>query len=121
MAMLLVGNRYNRTFELMNFILCAYNTTGHNIVQPTTVCHNQYVEPTAINILIDTFQKYFLCFSCIIEFTIGGCKQTNKQVCTVKPLNKGHSGDGPVVPCREVVLFLEVFFSTYWKFLKNEM
>ena len=29
---------------------------------------------------------------------------------TVKPPNKGHIGDGPVVPCREVVLFLEVFF-----------
>ena len=28
---------------------------------------------------------------------------------TVKPLNKGHIGDGPFVPCREVVLFLEVF------------
>ena len=31
-------------------------------------------------------------------------------VATVKPLNKGHIGDGPVVPCREVVLFSEVFF-----------
>ena len=31
-ATLLVGNRYNRTFVLMNFILCAYNATGHNIV-----------------------------------------------------------------------------------------
>ena len=29
---------------------------------------------------------------------------------TVKPRNKGHFGDGPVVPCREVVLFSEVFF-----------
>ena len=31
---------------------------------------------------------------------------------TVKPPNKGHIGDavGPVVPCREVVLFSEVFF-----------
>ena len=29
---------------------------------------------------------------------------------TVKPPNKGHFGDGPVVPCREVVLFSEVFF-----------
>ena len=33
---------------------------------------------------------------------------------TVKPPNKGHIGDRPVVPCREVVLFSEVF---YWKFL----
>ena len=74
-ATLLVGDRYNRTFVLMNFILCAYNTTGHNIVQPTTVSHNQYAEPTAINILIDIFQK---CFFCIIEFTIGGCKQPSK-------------------------------------------
>ena len=32
------------------------------------------------------------------------------EVSTVKPLNKGHFGDGPVVPCREVVLFSEVFF-----------
>ena len=39
---------------------------------------------------------------------------------TVKPPNKGHFGDGPVVPCREVVLFSEVFFVTYWKFLKDE-
>ena len=29
---------------------------------------------------------------------------------TVKPPNKGHFGDGPVVPCREVVLFSEVLF-----------
>ena len=29
---------------------------------------------------------------------------------TVKPPNKGHIGDGPVVPCREVILFSEVFF-----------
>ena len=29
---------------------------------------------------------------------------------TMKPPNKGHIGDGLVVPCREVVLFLEVFF-----------
>ena len=29
---------------------------------------------------------------------------------TVKPPNKGHIGDGLVVPCREVGLFLEVFF-----------
>ena len=36
---------------------------------------------------------------------------------TVKPPNKGHIGDGPVVLCREVVLFSEVF---YWKFLKDE-
>ena len=73
--MLLVGNRYNRTFVLVNFILCAYNATGHNIVQPTTVSHNQYVEPTAINILIDIFQKSFFY---IIEVTRGGCKQTSK-------------------------------------------
>ena len=26
---------------------------------------------------------------------------------TVKPPNKGHIGDGPVVPCREVVVFSE--------------
>ena len=31
-------------------------------------------------------------------------------VITVKPLNKGHIGDGPFVPCRAVVLFSEVFF-----------
>ena len=31
-ATLLVANRYNRTSVLMNFMLCAYNTTGHNIV-----------------------------------------------------------------------------------------
>ena len=27
---------------------------------------------------------------------------------TVKPPNKGHIGDRPIVPCREVVLFSEV-------------
>ena len=37
---------------------------------------------------------------------------TNKQAVpsTVKPPNKGHIGDGSFVPCREVVLFSEVFF-----------
>ena len=29
---------------------------------------------------------------------------------TVKSPNKGHIGDGPFVPCREVVLFSEVLF-----------
>ena len=29
---------------------------------------------------------------------------------TVKPLNRGHFGDRPFVPCREVVLFSEVLF-----------
>ena len=29
---------------------------------------------------------------------------------TVKPLNRGHFGDGSFVPCREVVLFSEVLF-----------
>jgi len=33
------------------------------------------------------------------------------ELYTIKPPNKGHNGDGPVVPCREVVLILEVFFS----------
>jgi len=37
------------------------------------------------------------------EFYIG--KST-----TVKPPNKGHFGDRPFVPCREVVLFSEVLF-----------
>ena len=32
------------------------------------------------------------------------------NVNTGKPPNKGHFGDGPVVPCRVVVLFSEVFF-----------
>ena len=31
-------------------------------------------------------------------------------VYTVKPPKRGHFGDGPFVPCREVVLFLEVLF-----------
>ena len=39
------------------------------------------------------------------------------MVTTVKPLNKGHIWDGLFVPCREVVIFLEVF---YWKVLKDK-
>ena len=70
-ATLLVGNRYNRTFVLMNLVLCAHNTTGHNIVQPTTVSDNQYVEPTAINILIDIFQKCFFCIPYSGKFSRG--------------------------------------------------
>ena len=38
-----------------------------------------------------------------------------EQQYTVKLQNKGHIGDGPVVPCREVVLFSEVFSQIYWK------
>ena len=34
---------------------------------------------------------------------------------TVKPPNKRHIGDGPFVPCGEVVLFSDVSFLTYWK------
>ena len=33
-----------------------------------------------------------------------------RQTHTVKPPNRGHFGDGPFVPCREVVLFSEVLF-----------
>ena len=29
---------------------------------------------------------------------------------TVKPPNRGHFGDGPFVPCREVVFFSKVLF-----------
>ena len=32
-----------------------------------------------------------------------------KHICTVKPLSKGHIGDGSFVPCRDVVLFSEAF------------
>ena len=39
-----------------------------------------------------------------------GVRNYTGMAYTVKPPNKGHIGDGPVVPCREVVLFLEVFF-----------
>ena len=39
---------------------------------------------------------------------------------TVKPLNKGQIGDGPFVPCTEVVLFSEVISQTYWKVLKDK-
>ena len=38
------------------------------------------------------------------------CSGVIVHMSTVKPPNKGHFGDGPVVPCREVVLFSEVFF-----------
>ena len=32
-----------------------------------------------------------------------------------KPLNKGHTGEGPFVPSRELALFLEVFFKPIGK------
>ena len=34
----------------------------------------------------------------------------HSETYTVKPPNKGHIGDGAVVPCGEVVLFSEIFF-----------
>ena len=37
-------------------------------------------------------------------------KSIQSFVNTVKPPNRGHFGDGPFVPCREVVLFSEVLF-----------
>ena len=39
-----------------------------------------------------------------------GGKIGDGAVNTVKPPNRGHFGDGPFVPCREVVLFSEVLF-----------
>ena len=52
-----------------------------------------------------------------VEHTLLNCTPANSdelhselQRNTVKPPNKGHIGDRPVVPCREVVLFSEVFF-----------
>ena len=39
-----------------------------------------------------------------------GLRMRKRLSCTVKPPNRGHFGDGPFVPCREVVLFLEVLF-----------
>ena len=38
------------------------------------------------------------------------CMPLLNFVGTVKPPNRGHFGDGPFVPCREVVLFSEVLF-----------
>ena len=35
-----------------------------------------------------------------------------------KTFEQEHMGDGTFVPCREVVLFSEVFFQTYWKVTK---
>ena len=58
--------------------------------------------------------------SCVSWFAIHVCcvgtkltiqawnEHTIPGIFTVKPPNKGHIGDGPVVPCREVVLFSEV-------------
>ena len=47
----------------------------------------------------------------------GGAYLCDTTVCsilcspnTVKIPNRGHFGDGPFVPCREVVLFLEILF-----------
>ena len=40
-----------------------------------------------------------------------GCTDVLKPYTnTVKTPNRGHFGDGPFVPCREVVLFSEVLF-----------
>ena len=49
---------------------------------------------------------------------VGRWKSYVYSICTVKPPNKGHTlGTGHFVPCREVVLFSEVF---YWKVLKDK-
>ena len=48
-------------------------------------------------------------FQSLVSF--GGCRQKRlSRGYTVKPPNRGHFGDGPFVPCREVVLFSEVLF-----------
>ena len=81
---------------------------------PTTCLHTYY----AFGIYIDCTQPvpnrvlsatlYMSILQSLIVYTcIPG---TYVIICTVKPPNKGHFGDGPVVPCREVVLFSEVFF-----------
>ena len=46
---------------------------------------------------------------CTFEYKMWWLKDSNK-ITTVKPPNRGHFGDGPFVPCREVVLFSEVLF-----------
>ena len=43
-------------------------------------------------------------------FEGGILSRHHSTVFTVKPPNSGHFGDGPFVPCREVVLFSEVLF-----------
>ena len=56
----------------------------------TTICEKVYIKLQALYFVLVTHMH--------VSFT------------TVKLLKKGHIGDGPVVPCREVVLFSEVFF-----------
>ena len=48
--------------------------------------------------------------SAYISSAAHALSESRHYITTVKPPNKGHFGDGPVVPCREVVLFSEVFF-----------
>ena len=60
--------------------------------------------------------KLLACSSARILHVSRNCKHSEdagvrcEGMYAVKPPNKGHFGDGPVVPCREVVLFSEVFF-----------
>ena len=42
------------------------------------------------------------------------------RICMICLQQNLQTKDGPFVPCREVVLFSEVFFLTYWKVLKNK-
>ena len=72
-----------------------------------------------------------LCMRCVFTKKIKGEREDEKERLqapsvvgvdanyythnTVKPPKKRHFGDGPVVPCREVVLFSDVFFGNLFK------
>ena len=63
-------------------------------------------------------------FRCYVLTTIQPCKfiqivKFDNQYS--KTSEQGHIGDRPFVLCREVVLFSEVLFETYWKFLKDNL
>ena len=64
----------------------------------------------ATNQTSPSIRLFILTPAVIIQHTSLKGGKESLHVPTVKPPNRGHFGDGPFVPCREVVLFSEVLF-----------
>ena len=99
--------------EYAMLIICTWTSLPTSLLLPyQTETYGEYCG--SLNGVTGRFLSDFVQFRHSGKLVTNDCLHSaNKLAChanTVKPLNKGHIGDGPYFHCREVVLSSEVFF-----------
>ena len=88
----------------------------HNILVRSTFPHRSPIWGSPTHAVKPFACRLSLCMWTFVYFSKWTAEQVSPNITrklkenTVKPPNKGHVGDGPFIPCREVVLFSEVLF-----------